>query len=177
MRKNRSGKKFGIIMLLLVAEIVVWNWMSEQYRQASSTIDADLRIEKAILYTGVSNEENAQQEKSYLIASLHNNGIQTERYLPNLYVTNETEPYISGESLVPMSYYEEINAGGASNFDYYLCIPPGQTVEVFYTLTGQDCMELEAMQQDGGQLYVYLPERETMQPVCVPLQSIEIAAS
>jgi len=33
------------------------------------------------------------------------------------------------------------------------------------------------MQQNGGKLYVYLPERETMQPVCVPLQSIEIVAS
>ena len=78
---------------------------------------------------------------------------------------------------MPVSYYEAINAAGASNFDYYLCIPPGQTVEVFYTLTEQDCRELEAMQQNGGQLYVYLPERETMQPVCVPLQSIEIVAS
>lgn len=181
MRKSRTRKPFRtifiILVLLLAAEIVVWGWMSEQYNNTGRILDADLRIEEAILYRGMSNKEDAQQTESYLIASLHNNDARTEQFLPNLYVTKETEPYIDGESLVPMSYYEAINAAGSSNFDYYLCIPPGQTVKVFYTLTEQDCMELEAMQQDGGQLYVYLPERETMQPVCVPVQSIEIAAS
>lgn len=174
MRTNRTGKLFMIVLLLLVAEIAVWGWMSKQYDKIGSTSDADLRIEQAVLYLG---KKNGQQGECYLLASLHNNGSTTEQYLPNLYVTGETEPYIRGESLVPISYYEAINAAGASNFDYYLCIPPGQTVEVFYTLTEQDYMELEAMQQDSGQLYVYLPERETMQPVCVPLQSIEIVAS
>lgn len=181
MRKSRTKKPFRticiILTLLLAAEIVVWGWMSDRYQNTNRTVDADLRIEEAVLYRGRSSEEDAQQAESYLIASLHNNDTRTEQFLPNLYVTKETEPYMDGESLVPMSYYEAINAAGASNFDYYLCIPPGQTVKVFYTLTEQDCMELEAMQQDGGQLYVYLPERETAKPVCVPVQSIEITAS
>lgn len=178
MRTNRTGKIFRIVcmivLLLVVAEIVVWSWMSKQYDEIGRTYDADLRIERAVLYLG---REDGQQGECYLTASLHNNGSTTERYLPNLYVTEETEPYIKGESLVPVSYYEAINAAGASNFDYYLCIPPGQTVEVFYTLTEQDCRELETMQQNGGQLYVYLPEQETMQPVCVPLQFIKLMAS
>ena len=65
MRKSRTKKPFRticiILTLLLAAEIVVWGWMSDRYQNTNRTVDADLRIEEAVLYRGRSSEEDAQQ--------------------------------------------------------------------------------------------------------------------
>ena len=75
---------------------------------------------------------------------------------------------------LPISLYEEINAAGVNNYDIDLCIPPGQTVTVSYSVTASDYQEIQALRDDGKTVFVSLSNRKAKQNVCVPLQWMEI---
>ena len=105
-----------------------------------------------------------------------NSGDTLEKYLPQLYVMESEQPDNSKMhlSLQPVSLYEEINAAGVDNYDIDLCIPPGQTVTVSYSVTVSDYQEIQALRDDGKTVFVSLSNRKAKQNVCVPLQWMEI---
>jgi len=111
-----------------------------------------------------------------LTVTLHNVGDTLEKYLPQLYVMESEQPDNSKMhlSLQPISLYEEINAAGVNNYDIDLCIPPGQTVTVSYSVTASDYQEIQALRDDGKTVFVSLSNRKAKQNVCVPLQFMEI---
>ena len=132
-----------------------------------------LQIEQAILFAGNAGESDSLYD---LTVTLHNVGDTLEKYLPQLYVMESEQPDNSKMhlSLQPVSLYEEINAAGVDNYDIDLCIPPGQTVTVSYSVTASDYQEIQALRNDGKAVSVSLSNREAKQNVCVPLQFMEI---
>lgn len=179
MRKN--GKTAGrgktiflvILLILLILEVICVVWISDRYDRINATsYETELKITDAVWFTGASGD--SEQPQAFIKVELQNVSKNVERYQPNLYVSETNNAEDRTLSFAPMAYYETVNAAGVNNYDTYVCIPPGQTIPLWYPLTEHDVLSLEAMLQNSEQLYVCLPEHKAEVQECVPLQRMEI---
>lgn len=163
-----------VLCVLILLESRVCDWTERLVAEKSSFEGSgSLQIEQAILFAGNAGESDSLYD---LTVTLHNVGDTLEKYLPQLYVMESEQPDNSKMhlSLQPVSLYEKINAAGVNNYDIDLCIPPGQTVTVSYSVTVSDYQEIQALRDDGKTVSVSLSNRKAKQNVCVPLQFMEI---
>lgn len=175
-----SIKKHPLVWLwvvlcgLILLESRVCDWTERLATEKSSFWGSgSLQIEQATLFAGNAGESDSLYD---LTVTLHNVGDTLEKYLPQIYVMESEQPDNSKMhfSLQPVSLYEEINAAGVNNYDIDLCIPPGQTVTVSYSVTVSDYQEIQALRDDGKTVFVSLSNRKAKQNICVPLQWMEI---
>lgn len=144
-----------VLCVLILLESRVCDWTERLVAEKSSFEGSgSLQIEQAILFAGNAGESDSLYD---LTVTLHNVGDTLEKYLPQLYVMESEQPDNSKMhlSLQPVSLYEEINAAGVNNYDIDLCIPPGQTVTVSYSVTVSDYQEYKHCEMTEKQ-YLFL---------------------
>lgn len=149
---NRGKRIFHVvIVIILIIEIVgficlgCWGNSLDDKKW-----DNELQITKAVL------DFSGEEKNGVIHADIKNISTKISRYLPNIHVSEEDNAESYYKSLVPVLYYADLNASGVQNYDYQICIPPGQTVKVDYMLTNQDKIEIQAMQQNCEKESLYV---------------------
>lgn len=165
---NRGKRIFHVvIVIILVIELagfICLGYWSDSLD--NKKWDSELQVTKAVL------DFSGAEKNGIIHADIKNISTKISRYLPNIHVSEEDDTESYYKSLIPVLYYADLNASGIQNYDYQICIPPGQTVKVDYMLTNQDKIEIQAMQKncEKESLYVTVSYSVNQKSTYIPLE-------